>query len=235
MPSNLLNSVQTNNASSLVVALIEGHVLNLAPSNFGGAFFILYQENHMPIAIISPPEAKPVSLVQIKRHLRLDHAEDDEYLLELSQAATLHVEAVVGQFLITRTVRQYIDDIPASRSTCLEVWPIKLIQEVRGYDIYGNPNVILAENYRLDNRIEPAALVLNANVNFNAFCNGIEVDMIVGYGETGIDVPSNISRAILVLIAHWYEFRGTLAAGDETALIPEGLNALLAPVKKVRL
>ena len=189
----------------------------------------------MPIAIISVPEANPVTIAQIKRHLRLDHNEEDEYLLELTQAATLHIEAVIGQSLITRTVRQYIETMPASRSISLEAWPIKSIQEVRGYDFDGNPNIILAENYRLDNRIEPAALVINTNVNFNAFCNGIEVDMIVGYGEIGIDVPSNISRAILVLIAHWYEFRGTLPAGDETALIPEGLNALLAPLKKVRL
>lgn len=189
----------------------------------------------MPLAIISQPISKPVTLAQIKRHLRLDHDQDDEYLNELTDAATIHVEAVTSQFLISRVVRQYIETMPASRSISLEAWPIRSIQEVRGYDFDGNPNIILSQNYRLDSRIDPPALILNTNINFNAFCNGIEVDMEVGYGETGADIPSNITRAILVLIAHWYEFRGTLPAGDETALIPSGLNALLAPIKRVRL
>lgn len=189
----------------------------------------------MPLAIISSPISQPVSLTQIKRHLRLDHNNDDEYLNELTDAATAHVEAVTSQFLISRVVRQYIETMPASRSISLEAWPIKSIQEVRGYDFDGNANIILTENYRLDNRIDPPALVLNTNINFNAFCNGIEVDMEVGYGEAGVDVPSNITRAILVLIAHWYEFRGTLPAGGETGLIPEGLDILLAPIKKVRI
>ena len=189
----------------------------------------------MPIAIISAPEANPVSLAQIKRHLRLDHNEDDEYLIELAQAATLHVEAMIDQFLITRTVRQYIETMPASRSISLEAWPIISIQEVRGYDLGGNPIIFQSRNFRFDNRFDPAALILNTSINFNAFSNGIEVDIIAGYGETGVDIPSNIIRAILVLIAHWYEFRGTLSPGDETSLIPKGLEALLAPLKKVRI
>ncbi len=189
----------------------------------------------MPLAILTPPEANPVSLPQIKRHLRIDHAEDDEYLIEIAEAATLHVEALIGQSLITRTVRQFVDTVPASRSIPLEAWPINNVQEVRGYDLEGNPNLISADHYMLDNRMDPAALVLNTNVNFNAFSNGLEIDLVIGYGETGVDIPSNITRAILVLIAHWYEFRGTLPAGDETALIPDGLNVLLAPVRKVHL
>ena len=189
----------------------------------------------MPLAVITPPEVKPVTLTKIKQHLRLDHNEDDEYLLGLLDAATLHVEAVTGQFLISRTVRQYVEMIPASRSICLEAWPVMSVEEVRGFDFDGNPNVFFAGNYRLDIRIDPPALILNANINYQAFSNGIEIDIIVGYGEIGIDVPSNIIRAILVLIAHWYEFRGALPEGDETGLIPEGINALLAPIKRVRL
>ncbi len=189
----------------------------------------------MPIAVISTPEAKPLTLTKIKQHLRLDHNEDDQYLVELLDAATAHIEAVTGQFLITRTVRQYIDAVPASRSICLEAWPVNMIEAVRGFDDDGSPNIFFAANYRLDKHINPPALILNTNINYQAFSNGIEVDMIVGYGETGIEVPSNITRAILVLIAHWYEFRGTLPAGDETGMIPDGLDALLAPVKRVRL
>ncbi len=189
----------------------------------------------MPIATLIAPKAMPVTLPQIKRHLRLDHDQDDEYLVELTQAATLHVEATIGHFLINRTVRQYIDTMPASRSIFLEAWPVKHITEARGFDVNGDINIFNTENYRLDNRMDPPALIINTNISFNAFSNGIEIDMVVGYGDTGFDVPSNITRAILVLIAHWYEFRGAFIKGNETSHIPEQLNSLLNPVKRVRL
>jgi len=189
----------------------------------------------MPLAVILPPEMKPVTLAKIKQHLRLDHDEDDEYLIDLLDAATLHVEAATGLYLVNRTVRQYVDTIPVSRSVLLEASPASSIKEVRGFDSDGNPNAFLAANYRLDTRFETPAVVFNANINYQNFYNGIEIDFVAGFGDTGIDVPSNIIRAILVLIAHWYEFRGTALPGDETAFIPNSIESLLAPARRIKL
>ncbi len=189
----------------------------------------------MPIATLLQPQAMPVTLLQIKRHLRLDHATDDEYLEELAMAATQYVEAETRHFLISRTVRQYVDCLPASRSILLQAWPVRQINEVRGYDHDGNPVVFEASNYQLDTRIDPPALIIRTSVNSTAFCNGIEIDMVVGHGETGLDIPSNVTRAILVLIAHWYEFRGATPHGCETAHIPTGIGKLLNPVKRLSL
>lgn len=189
----------------------------------------------MPLVEISPPDMPPVSLAQIKQHLRIDHNEDDEYLSGLADAARLHIEAVSGHFLITRTVRQYVEELPNSRSVVLNAWPIQAIEKIMGYDLDGNPKTLTLDQYKLDNRFDPATLSFSQTLSFGSFKNGIEVDFVAGYGETGLDVPSNIIRAVLVLVAHWYEFRGTMPAGDETALIPEGLNKLLAPIKRARL
>ena len=189
----------------------------------------------MPIAVVSPPSTHPVTFPQIKRHLRLDHAEDDEYLDELTQTATLHVEAATGQSLITRTMRQYINELPDGHCIELTVWPIKFIKEVRGYDFDGTPTVLNSSSYKLDNCSCPSVLMINQDISFQAISNGLEVDMIAGYGDTAVDIPSNISRAILVLIAHWYELRGVPLEADRTSVIPDGLNALLEPLKRVRL
>jgi len=189
----------------------------------------------MPLSVIVPPALKPVTLAKIKQHLRLDHDEDDEYLIDLLDAATLHVEAVTGRYLVNRTVRQYVDIMPASRSVLLEASPASSIEEIRGFDSDGNPNTFFAANYRLDNRFDTPAVIFNTNINYQSFYNGIEIDFVAGFGDTGMDIPSNIIRAILVLIAHWYEFRGTMLPGDETALVPDGIESLLASVRRLKL
>lgn len=189
----------------------------------------------MPLAIINPSEVKPITLPQIKQHLRVDHNEEDQYLLDLLDGAVAHVEATIGQALIFKTVRQYVDQIPASRSVVLEVSCVKSIEAIRGFDTSGNANIFSPEEYHLDNRMNIPAVIFNTSISYDNFYNGIEIDLVTGFGATGVDVPSNITRAILVLIAHWYEFRGAIPLGDQLSLIPEGIDTLLAPVRRVKL
>src|SRR5476651_2351214 len=47
----------------------------------------------------------PVGLSEVKAHLRLDHAHEDEYLRTLIQAAVGFVEEYLGRSLLTQTWR----------------------------------------------------------------------------------------------------------------------------------
>lgn len=189
----------------------------------------------MPLTELAPPETAPVTLAQVKQHLRIDHNEDNDYLDELIEAARLHVEAVSGHALIARSLRQYVDDISLSRTARLEAWPVQDIETVTAYNATGEAVTLAPNQYRLLRTGDGVSFVLGDDVALSDFQNGLEIDFSAGHGESGVDVPSNITRAILVLIAHWYEYRGTLAPGQETAIIPAGLDKLLAPVKRVRL
>ena len=189
----------------------------------------------MTVTIISPPLTQPVTLNQIKQHLRLDHTSDDDYLTELTGAATAHIEAHIGHCLINRTLRQYVDVLPSERTISVKAWPVSEILSITGYDTDGEPDVLPANAYTLKNLNGIAQVEIGNEASFENFINGLEIDFVSGHGDSSLDVPSNIIRAILVLIAHWYEFRGTLPAGDETALIPQGIDKLLAPVRRVRL
>ena len=53
--------------------------------------------------VIKRTETPVVSLQQVKAHLRLDHAEDDEYLLYLISVATEWVEELIESPLLTAT------------------------------------------------------------------------------------------------------------------------------------
>ncbi len=44
--------------------------------------------------------------------------------------------------------------------------------------------------------------------------NGVEIDFSAGYGEAGTDVPDLAQRAMLMLVAHWFEFRASFGAAS---------------------
>lgn len=59
----------------------------------------------MAKALITPPLTLPVTLDQIKTHLKIETDADDAYLLELAVAAVEFVQAETGRCLITQTWR----------------------------------------------------------------------------------------------------------------------------------
>lgn len=189
----------------------------------------------MTLTTLSPPHGLPVTMTQIKEHLRIDHDNDDDYLSELAQAATTYVEAYLSQNLINRTVRQYEDGFSDTRSVRLMALPFREVVSVTVYDENGMPQELNSEAYTVRRNAHINEVIFAKSVEFSATQNGIEIDYISGFGESGPDVPSNIIRALLVLIAHWYEFRGMVSAGDETAIIPKGIQTLLAPMRQVNL
>ena len=63
---------------------------------------------------------------------------------------------------------------------------------------------------------------------------GIELDVVVGYGDAAVDVPEPLRQAIRLLIAHWYENRGLAALGTVTVL-PTTVAALIAPYRMLSL
>ncbi len=64
---------------------------------------------------------------------------------------------------------------------------------------------------------------------------GIEIDVTVGYGDAGTDVPEPLRQAIRLLVAHWYENRGLIAVGHEVAILPQTVAALIAPYRVLAL
>lgn len=182
----------------------------------------------MAKALISPPVGLPVTLAHLKAQLRLETDEEDEFLKELAAAATSCIESETGKSLITRIWRIYLDAWPDDGELGLPVAPVQSIQAITVYDTDGVPQVLAASQYLLDAASEPARLLLNSPVGSGRAMNGIEIDVVCGYGDTAVDIPDQLGRAVLALAGHWFEFRGA-------ELPPPGLAALLAPYRQVRL
>lgn len=189
----------------------------------------------MARSLVTPPLALPVTLDQIKTHLKIETNADDAYLLELAAAAVGHVQAETGKYLVTQTWRIYLDKIPFSGIVELRLAPVVSVDAITVYDQTGIPSVIEPSQYSVDIVSFPSRICFASLPQSGQQMNGIEIDLVCGYGDTGADVPGQIVRAMLVLIAHWHEFRGSPADPLLSASVPPGFARLLAPFGAVRL
>jgi len=189
----------------------------------------------MTIALITPPASEPLSLIEIKAHLRVDHSHEDALISDTLKAARQYVELASGQKLITQAWRQYETAFPVDRKMVLKVSPVQSIAAITLFDRDGTPQLLAAQDSEIIRGSEPAILEFLATVDSSVAENGMEVDYIAGYGDLGIDVPDTLKRAILLLVAHWYEFRGAIAPQDQPVSLPPGFDTLMAPFRRVHL
>lgn len=185
----------------------------------------------MTTSLIQPPATTPVSLTQAKTHLRCETSAEDDYILDLISTATVFVEQTISRKLITQTWRQYVEKIGCERTIVLEVRPPQSIVEVTAYDEAGTPTVLNVQDYSLNQYTSPPTVTLNVTASTAM----IELDVVAGFGDTGADVPGTLLRAILVLVGHWYEFRGAIDVAEQPASIPAGFQSLLAPYMEPKL
>jgi uncharacterized phiE125 gp8 family phage protein len=152
----------------------------------------------------------PVGLLEVKVHLRLDHAHEDEYLRSLILAAVGIVEEYLGRSLLTqswRLIREKQKPYPPHLSTVeedicsvsLPYPPLRVILGVNRLMATGEKKPI--RRHRLDMGHQIPRLV------FADVPEPVEIDFETGYGDRPTDIPPLIRQAILMSIADFYEHR----------------------------
>lgn len=190
----------------------------------------------MTILQIQQPALEPVSLADAKEHMRIDTGDEDSLILALIVAARSHVEAVTGVTMIHQTFRQYFSTWPG-REVVLSRFPVVRVEAVTSYDRQGGAHDATAAATGPMPMQRPATLSLDTSslaVPEPGY-NGIEIDFVAGFGETSIDVPGELRRAVMMLVSHWYEFRGAIAPHHQAVSVPDGFDALISPHRLVRL
>lgn len=181
------------------------------------------------------PLAEPVTLSEAKRSLRLDHDSEDELIGGLIRAAREEVEAACGLALIEQSWRLCLDRLPRSGLVHLRRHPVREVLSVTVYGGDGEASLVDPASYQLDAASRPARLQFHRPPLPGIAMNGIEIDFTAGFGEAGTDVPDLIKRAMLVLVAHWYEFRASFSGREQPVSFPPGYERLIAPWRLRRL
>lgn len=181
------------------------------------------------------PAVEPVTLVEVKTHLRLAHDSEDELLASLVRAARDDVERATGIAMIEQRWRLVRDGWPCDGRVPLMRHPVREILSVTLFGSEGEASVMDPSDYLLDNISRPARLRFERRPEPFRAMNGMEIDFVAGFGEAGTDVPDLLKRAMLMLVGHWHEFRAAFGGDRQQASYPAGYERLIASYRDRRL
>ena len=93
----------------------------------------------MTIIELTPPAVEPLTLVEIRAHLRLDTEDEDALLLALATVAREHLERETGLVLASRDFRLCLDDWPEDGILTIARGPVRGARD-RPAGSHGTPN-----------------------------------------------------------------------------------------------
>jgi hypothetical protein len=188
----------------------------------------------------TPPAEEPLSLADVKAHLRVTVDDDDALIGDLITAARLLCEDYTRRALVSQGWRLWLDSFPG----CDEPWwdgmregaaqqvmrrfihiprpPLISVDTVKTYDDANTETVFSATSYFVDTASEPGRLALRSSAAWpvpGRSYNGIRIDFTAGYGDASA-VPQALKQGMLAHIAHLYENRG-----DGQGLLSGGLTS----------
>ena len=182
------------------------------------------------------PDIEPVSLDEVKAHLRVTHSEEDSLIDGLITAARVTVETITRRSLISQTWRLTLDDFPGGPSIKLPHSPVLAVESVEYVDESGDTQTMDESKFWLDKVSSPARLVLRDGESYPSTQTGrpncVTVTYQAGYGDQASQVPAPIRHAIKLMVAHLFENPELVSAGQLT-VIPITFDYLLSPYRVV--
>lgn len=191
-----------------------------------------------PVRTVAPA-VEPVSLVEAKAHLRVDHSDDDTMIASLIAASAAHLDGwggILGRALITQTWQQKFPFFPSGLVIGLALAPVQSIDSITYFDGDNAQQTLATSVYTVLNDELGPFVTLQANQSWPGTYpreDAVTVTYVAGYGDAGSDVPAAIRHAMLLMIGHWYENREGVVVGTNSGKLPLAVEALLVPYRRV--
>lgn len=178
--------------------------------------------------LLEGPAVEPVLLPEMKAHLRLDGAAEDDLLDGLITAARVAVETEIRRVLIAQRWRAVFDDWLWDELV-LPVAPSRSVEAVRVIDRDGAATTIAAD----DVEFEATDGSVRVSGPRPPRAERVQIDFTAGYGASGAQVPQPLRQALRLLVTHWYEHRSAASMGEAVAAMPLGYCELVAPYRRL--
>lgn len=166
----------------------------------------------------------PLTLVDVKSHLRVVHDSDDAYITSLITSAADYIEGYHGSALAlgSQTWAMYLDDFPAV--VTIPIWPVQSVSSITYRDADGTTQALT--DFDADEKGNPATITPNPGASFpqaDGKFNSVTVTFTAGFTR----VPGDLKQAMLLLIGHWYENREAVNVGNIVNEYPLAFEAIL--------
>ena len=184
-----------------------------------------------------PPAALPVA--GFKDHLRLgsgfaDDGLQDETLEAFLRAALASIEARTGKILLEREFRWSVTSWREVDRQPLPLAPVSAIGAVVQIDRNGTAIPVATARYALEpDQQRPALIAVGATLPAVPRGGRVDVELLAGYGPEWSDLPADLAQAVMLLAAHFYEYRSDSALHG--ASMPFSVTALIERYRTVRL
>lgn len=181
--------------------------------------------------VSTPATELPVTLEQVRYHLRNEDLRfDDELLKQYIRAAAGYIERTYGLALLTQTIKQYHSEFPSVSNTplLLRIAPLASITSIVYTDSAGVSQTWTAAEYT-SGRLDLGGFVV-PGIGYSwpgsvaTLPNAITVTYSAGFGAKPSTLPFPITQAILYMVADMYTRRE-----DSVVALPKASEHLLLP------
>ncbi|MGV0878061.1 head-tail connector protein [Martelella sp. FLE1502] len=141
--------------------------------------------------LVTPPDEKPVSLEDVKRHLAVDFADDDSLIADLIDGAIAHLDGwrgVLGRAIMPQTW--------LAKSTCGGRYLLPLPDVTSASVVYGSEDPVSLE---LETTAGGALVTLTG-------AGSVEFECALPASQLSV-----CKVAIMMLVAHWYANRSAVS------------------------
>lgn len=181
--------------------------------------------------VIAPPATLAVSVADCKQDLRLETSFtlEDDLIESYIVAASKYASEVVGRKLVSETIKYSIENTDYCGNVKLPFMPVSSISEIQYYDSDNASQTLDANDFYLYNYDNESVLVPKTNTVWPTIYNrrdAINITFVAGYGNA-TDIPPTITKAIRLLVAHWYENRTASVVGVSITDLPFAVENLL--------
>jgi uncharacterized phiE125 gp8 family phage protein len=173
------------------------------------------------------PVDNPVSLAEMKLHLRVTHSTEDELIKSITSAATDWCEYYEGQSYMMKSYRIYLDDFP-TEELYLPFSPAVSITSIQYYDSSNALQTLSSSVYTLDKDSMPARMYLAPNQSWPiayAKEKSVIITYVAGYATTFTTAYStNVLTLGNAVFADTDRVRVTSDQGDLPASLSTGTD-----------
>lgn len=183
---------------------------------------------------LSEPLVPPISLSEVKNHLRLDTSEEDLVVQGLIDSATVFCEDFQRRCFINRTMSLWLQELPMCEQIEIPRPPLVSVEALIIHYTDGTTQTIDSSLYEVHTENEPGTIIMSSNASITIpsdktilQVNPYEIQFTCGYGTSSKDIPANVKQAMLLLIGHWFNNKEDTIPGVMITQIPTGAKSLL--------
>ena len=184
-----------------------------------------------------PVSALPVAV--FKEHLRLgtgfaDDGLQDALLESFLRSAMAAIEARTGKAMIERTFSWSVSRWRGESEQALPIGPVSAIVSLTLSDRFGDEELIDAQSYVLRPDMQrPVLTIVSGTLPVIPSAGTAKIEMMAGFGPEWSDLPADLAQAVMLLAAHYYEYRHEVQY--DGGCMPFGVSALIERYRTVRL